>query len=296
MFRNLCARCIRTVIGPLMIAVALFPVLNAPPAAAVVCGQSTPEKENLPTAIHILLIGQDRREEETLSRADSILLCTFHPDSQEITITSFLRDLYVPIPGYPANRLNAAYAHGGMALLRQTIEENFDIPINGCIEVDFNQFAQVLDILGGVTLELRQDEAEAINTAVPGTLTEGSHLLTGSQALAYTRIRNLDADGDFSRTCRQRKVISSLLGSYREANLFTVLSIIPKILPILSTDMEQKQVVATTLQLLPMLKGCTITNHQVPAKDMYSYRTVRGMSVLSADLELIRQELAETLS
>lgn len=246
--------------------------------------------------VHILLIGQDGRDEETPARADSILLCSFFPDSGKIAMTSFLRDLYVPIPGYPSNRLNAAYANGGMSLLRQTLEENFDLPIDGSIEVDFRQFSQVLDILGGVTIDLRQDEAEAINETVPGTLTAGTQLLTGDQALAYTRIRNLDADGDFSRTGRQQKVLSALFSSYQGANLFTILSVVPKILPMLSTDMEQRQVVSTILQLLPMLSNSTIQSHQIPQKDMYSYSTIRGMSVLTADLGDIRKDLEDFLS
>jgi len=248
------------------------------------------------TPTNILLIGQDRREGETVSRADTILLCTFHPDSRKVVMTSFLRDLYVPIPGYDANRLNAAYAHGGMPLLRQTLEETFGLSIDGCVEVDFSQFADVLDILGGVSIELRQDEADAINKTVPGTLTEGTHLLSGSQALAYTRIRNLDDDGDFSRTCRQRKVISALLKSYKGASVFTVLSVIPDILPMLSTDMEKRQIISTTLKLLPMLSDSTIFSQTVPAEGMYTFSTIRGMSVLTADLENIRQELANSLS
>lgn len=246
--------------------------------------------------INILLIGQDRREDEQFCRADSILLCSFQPESRRIIMTSFLRDLYLPIPGHSDNRLNAAYAHGGMALLRQTLEENFRIPIDGCVEMDFCQFAQVLDALGGVTIELRQDEADAINKSTDGTLTAGSQLLTGAQALAYTRIRSLDEDGDFSRTFRQRKVISSLLSSYQDAGVFTVLSMIPEILPMLSTDMEKKQVVSTVLQLLPMLGKSTFTSQTVPAEGMYTYSTIRGMAVLTGDLEKIRQELSDTLS
>ena len=245
--------------------------------------------------IHILLIGQDRREAEDLSRADSILLCTFQPDTAQVIVTSFLRDLYVPIPGHASNRLNAAYAHGGMSLLRQTLEENFEIPIDGCIEADFNQFAQVLDILGGVTVDLRQDEAETINKTVPGKLTSGTQTLNGNQALAYTRIRNLDDDGDFSRTNRQRKVVAALLSSYQEASLITILSVIPKILPMLSTDMEYKQMISTVLQLLPMMGSCTITSQQVPSRDQYSYETIRGMAVLTADLASIRKNLKETI-
>lgn len=248
-----------------------------------------------PPSIHILLIGQDRRESETASRADSILLCSFLPDSGKIIMTSFLRDLYVPIPGHTDNRLNAAYAHGGMPLLKQTLEEAFLLSIDGCVAVDFSQFAQILDVLGGVTIDLRQDEADAINAAVKGSLTEGEQLLNGEQALAYTRIRNLDEDGDFSRTFRQRKVISALLGSYRGASLFTVLSVLPEILPMLSTDMEKKQVIATVLQLLPTLYGSTVTSQTIPAQGQYTDSTIRGMSVLTADLEALQKDLADTL-
>lgn len=258
---------------------------------------STAAKEpDAASATNILLIGKDCREGETVSRADTILLCTFHSESQKVLMTSFLRDLYVPIPGQKDNRLNAAYALGGMALLRQTLEETFDISIDGCVEVDFSQFSEVLDILGGVTIDLRQDEADAINKSVPGSLTQGAQHLTGSQALAYTRIRNLDDDGDFSRTNRQRKVISALLSSYRGASLFTILSVIPEILPMLSTDMEQRQIMSTIIRLLPMLSESTITSQQIPAKDKCTYSTIRGMCVLTADLKELRQDLKHSLS
>ena len=247
-------------------------------------------------ALNILLIGVDSADLLERSRSDSMILLKLDPHASEIRMVSFLRDLYVSVPGIGKMRLNAAYANGGMTLLRQTLEENFDLPIDGSIEVDFRQFSQVLDILGGVTIDLRQDEAEAINETVPGTLTAGTQLLTGDQALAYTRIRNLDADGDFSRTGRQQKVLSALFSSYQGANLFTILSVVPKILPMLSTDMEQRQVVSTILQLLPMLSNSTIQSHQIPQKDMYSYSTIRGMSVLTADLGDIRKDLEDFLS
>jgi len=275
-----------------------FPFHPLQAAAADIASVSTHQSEkqtNTQPATNILLIGQDRREGETVSRADTILLCTFHPDTRKIIMTSFLRDLYVPIPGYGSNRLNAAYAYGGMTLLRQTLQKNFGLSIDGCVEVDFSQFADALDILGGVTIDLRQDEAEAINSAVPGTLTEGTHLLSGNQALAYTRIRNLDDDGDFSRTHRQRKVISALLSSYKGASLFTILSVIPEILPMLSTDMEQKQIISTIIRLLPMVSESSIVSQQVPTDGMYSYSTIRGMSVLTADLEDLRQDLEKSL-
>ena len=211
-------------------------------------------------------------------------------------MTSFLRDLYLPIPEHDSNRLNAAYAFGGMTLLRETLEHNFDLEIDGCVEVDFSQFADILDLLGGVTISLRQDEADYINKAVPGNLKEGTQLLNGSQALTYTRIRKLDADGDFSRTNRQRAVLSSLMHSYEEASVFTILSVLSDILPLLSSDMEEREIISTIIKLLPMLSGSTVTGQSVPSPGTYQYTTIRGMSVLTADLTELKQNLQKSLS
>lgn len=275
-------------------------------SSAVICTAASPAEsaeKSAPTGliggegsglINILLIGQDRREESG-GRSDCVILCSFHPESRQVTITSFLRDLYVEIPGYESNRLNAAYAHGGMELLQQTMEKNFEVSIDGCIEADFSHFSQIIDILGGVTIELRQDEADAINKTVPGTLTEGTHLLGGNQALAYSRIRNLDKDGDFSRTLRQRKLLSSLLDSYRNASLLTVLSVVVDTLPMISTNLSKKQILVLAATLFPMLDNPGIKSQRIPQDGAYSYSTIRNMEVLTADMDTIRKHLRESL-
>ena len=245
--------------------------------------------------INILLVGQDRREPEEAARADSVILCSFRPDTNTVTITSFLRDLYVQIPGHEANRLNAAYACGGMPLLKQTLLENLDIHIDGTIDVDFSQFSGIIDTLGGVSLELRQDEAELINKTVPGDLSEGIQQLTGEQALAYSRIRRLDADGDFSRSARQRKLLSSLLDSYRDTGLLKILSAIADTLPLISTDLSKKQVFLLAAKLFPMLDDPVIVSQRIPADGAYQYSTIRGMEVLTTDLDEAKQQLRRSL-
>lgn len=145
--------------------------------------------------INILLIGQDRREDETRARSDSMILCTFRKSEKKLTMTSFLRDTYVKIPGYGQNRINVAYAAGGMSLLNKTLENNFGVHIDGNVEVDFYQFADIVDLLGGVEVDLRNDEAQWVNRETGSGLSEGTNLLNGQQALAYARIRKLDADG-----------------------------------------------------------------------------------------------------
>ena len=86
----------------------------------------------------ILLIGQDKREGESRQRSDSMILATLDKDQGTVSLTSFMRDLYVAIPGYSTTRINAAYAYGGMDLLDQTLEENFGVKIDGNVEVDFS--------------------------------------------------------------------------------------------------------------------------------------------------------------
>lgn len=244
--------------------------------------------------IHILLIGQDSRSDGEPARADSIILCSFCPDEKRIIITSFLRDLYLSIPGHQNNRLNAAYAFGGMELVKQTVETNFGLNIDGCIEADFSQFPQIIDTLGGVSIPLRQDEADAINKTVPGSLSEGDCLLTGQQALAYSRIRKLDSDGDFSRTERQRKLITSLLDSYRSASLLTVLSAVADLIPMITTDLSKKQILRLASVLFPLLDSPRIQSLRIPAAGTFTYRRIRDMEVLTADMEELRKILHQT--
>ena len=86
--------------------------------------------------INIMLIGQDRRPGEGRTRSDVMILCTINKQTQEITMTSFMRDMYVAIPGYSDNKMNAAYALGGMTTLEACLEKNFGIHVDGNVEVD----------------------------------------------------------------------------------------------------------------------------------------------------------------
>lgn len=244
--------------------------------------------------VNILLIGQDRLEGESRTRSDAILLCTFHKEDSQLTMTSFLRDLYVSIPGHGKNRINAAYAFGGTELLVQTLEENFGITPDGCLEVDFSGFTEIIDALGGVTLELRQDEADAINKATSGTLAEGTYLLTGQEALTYIRIRKLDADGDFSRTERQRKLLEALLHACKDSSPRTLLSMIRQVVPLVDTDLSKKALLRLALEVLPLLPELHVVGQHIPADGAFSYETIQGMSVLVPDLEAARALLMET--
>lgn len=247
--------------------------------------------------IHLLLIGKDSREPDSPGRSDAMILCSVSPDRQSITMISFLRDLYVQIPGYASNRLNAAYAFGGMPLLKQTFSDNFAIPLNGCIEVDFQQFIRLVDLMGGVSLTLRRDEAELLNRQCNGSeLSEGSQHLDGQQALAYSRIRALDPDGDFSRTQRQRKLLTALLEQFRKCSLPEMISVITALRDLISTDLTGTQITAYLAALLPIPESLEVKQLRIPADGTYSPKVIDGMEVLVDDRMQTKNILQNALS
>jgi len=240
---------------------------------------------------HILLIGQDAREGTEGSRSDSIMICTYNQRTNTLCLTSLLRDLYVPIPGHGSNRINAAYAFGGRDLLQQTVEDCFQLEIDGCVEVDFGQFSEIIDLLGGVRIDLRADEAALISEETGTQLSEGIQSLNGSQALAYARIRKLDADGDFSRTNRQRTVIQAILESYRNAGTGTILKLVYNLLPMISTDMDAGQILALAISAVPQMNQMEFVSRHIPAAGEFQEQTIDGMAVLVPDLEKCRNRL-----
>jgi len=255
-------------------------------------GSAAPAEEE---PVNILLIGHDREPGDTLSRSDSIILCTWLPETGMLSMISFLRDLYLPIPGHGSNRLNAAYAIGGRELLVQTLEQNFGVTIEGCVEVDFIQFAQIIDALDGVELELRQDEALHINRKCGGSLTEGLQTLNGQEALAYARIRSLDPDGDFSRTRRQRDMLLSLLRRWKDANTLALAGTVGKLLPLVSTDLDPARILHWVFSMAPSMGALRVQSLQLPFPGTFSEEIVNGMAVLVPDIAANRKKLQEKL-
>lgn len=276
---------------PVLVLAALVTGGKAPGGSCIFPAAAAAENESV---LNILLIGQDGKDGER-ARSDSMILCSFHPGSQKLTMTSFLRDLYVSIPGYGKNRLNAAYAFGGSKLLKKTLEQNFSVPIQGCVEVDFSCFPEIIDILGGVTIDLREDEARLINKETGADLTKGPQCLTGRQALVYARTRKLDAEGDFGRSKRQRKVLIALLSSYRDAGLIKGLAMVKTLMPYVSTDMSRETLLSHAKTMMPILSGMRLSSQTVPAPGTYVCRRVDGMDVLVADMKAARELLTDTL-
>lgn len=244
--------------------------------------------------INILLIGQDSRSSTGRARSDTMILMTINKDAKTITLTSFLRDLYVQIPGYSNSKLNHTYAWGGFDLLNTTLENNFGIHVDGNLEVNFERFSQLIDLLGGVDIELTGAEAAVINNSVGYEgVGKGMQHLNGEQALVYARIRKLDSD--FNRTGRQRAVLTALFQKFRTADVATMMDLLEEALPMLTTDMTQTELLGYAVELLPTLSEYTLVSQRVPADGEYSFATINGMSVVKADMDAARKLLEDTL-
>ena len=248
--------------------------------------------------VNVMLIGQDRRPGEDRARSDSMILVTFNKEKKTITMTSFMRDLYVKIPGgYLDNRINTSYSLGGIELLNQTLYENFGVVVDATVEVDFGQFRNIIDLLGGVEIELDEAEARYINKKMNTRDVEpGVQILNGRQALWYARNRSTGGTSDFGRTNRQRTVLNALIEAYKNKPLTEMIGLLDDILPLVTTDLTQGEVLDYVIALFPMFSECEIITQQIPVQGGFYDATIRGMQVLVPYMDINRQALIDSLT
>jgi LCP family protein required for cell wall assembly len=226
---------------------------------------------------NILLIGQDTRVSNQRGRSDSMILFSINKNTNQMTMVSLMRDMYVQIPDHTNNKINAAFAYGGVSLLDETIATNFGIQIDYNVEVDFEGFKDVIDTLGGVDIDLYQAEVDYLNKN-GWDLQVGTNHLTGAQALAYSRIRYV-GNNDFERTQRQRAVLTSIFQSLKGESLSSLLSIYSSVAGNLYTDMTNAQILSIATSAYGMIDN-GINSYRIPTDDMYRGETIRKMSVL----------------
>lgn len=216
--------------------------------------------------LNILLIGQDTRNAKQRGLSDSMILVSVNKEEKTLVMTSFMRDLYIDIPGdkggYYRQRINTAYAVGGMPKLNATILHNFGVEIDNNVEVDFSGFKTIVDAMGGVDIELTKTEAWHMNKGTNWGLKEGLNHLDGEQALAYSRIRKIDSD--FYRTERQRTVLNKLFEKVRDMSVTELLGLAKEFLPLITTDMSNSQITEYIMEYAPLLSQLEISTQRIP--------------------------------
>ena len=169
---------------------------------------------------NVLILGDDARAHETRGRSDAIILASFNRDTNEVSFTTFARDMLVPMNrnGDNWNRINVLHRIGGPGRAINMINYLFSLDIQRYVVLRFSSVITLTDIFGGLELSLTAAEANRLNNIFTSReepfeliyepLTEGPNLLNGRQVLAYSRLRAIG--GDFARGVRQRYVMQAL--------------------------------------------------------------------------------------
>lgn len=256
--------------------------------------------------LNILIIGSDSRSVEEQGRTDSMILLSIKKDTKEIVMTSLMRDMYVEIPNNGWSKLNAANVYGGPELLMDTIELNFDVRVDKYIYIDFYSFVDIVDAVGGIELEISDEEAQGMKAPMAeqnkimgnpkGTdyLTSGGKLqVNGNQALAYARLRYV-GNADFERTERQRTVISKIMEKAVTFNPIKLDKFAKASLSHITTNMTKLE-----LQLLankaPFILRYDTEQLRIPEEGMYSYGSHDGQSTLDVDFSACRNALKQKI-
>lgn len=263
-----------------------------------------------PDVKNILFIGADK-EKGGASRSDSIMIISVNKKVGRVIVTSILRDTHVDIPGECEAKINAAYAWGGANLLIQTIEQNFNIKIDGYAVVNFNMFTELVDGLGGIDIEVTEDEADYINNrhnykkeTKPDHFESGESVhLNGYQALWYARIRKLDSD--FMRTYRQRKVITAIAENVKKelltGNIFGLISTAKDVAPNIETSLSKSEFTSLILSIASCVSKTglemdkLLVSQQLPFEDTWWYESKWDGSSIAISFSENREMLYESI-
>lgn len=197
-----------------------------------------------------LLFGVE--EIDGAKNTDSIMIASINTKDKTIKITSIMRDTYVETEEHGPSKINAIYAKSGAKAFVKVIEDYFRIKIDGYAYINFESFEKIIDTLGGIYIELGEEEAEYLNTTnyisnpKNRNVKPGLNLLNGNQALGYCRIRLVPTlDGtmdDFGRTIRHRRVIKAIFDQYKSKGLLELLRITNNILGYVKTNVSSEQI------------------------------------------------------
>lgn len=231
---------------------------------------SAESKEILDQYTNVAFFGLDTREGNYKSaNSDVIMIASIKNDTKEVKLVSVYRDTVLHIGDDKYTKANSAYAKGGPERAVQMLNSNLDLNIKEYVCVDFLALVDVIDALGGVEIEITQQEAEIVNSMLweyeeisgkkldeYGYIWEyGVQNLTGPQATAYARIRSTAGD-DFKRTSRQRIVLEAMLNKAKQSDISTLLDICEVVFDDISTSLSLTEI----MDLAKDVKAYTIVS------------------------------------
>lgn len=236
--------------------------------------------------LNIVFFGLDRRNPDDNSRSDSIMVISLNKKAEKVKVSSLMRDMYIPIPGKEDNRINAAYAYGGPLLAIKTINSNFGLNIRDYVTIDFFGLEDLIDKVGGVTIDVKAYETKLSLVDKPGP-----QKLNGKQALAYSRIRYV-GNADYERTERQRRVLNELFKTIKAQGTAKLPSMVSTLLPYVETSLSNNEIINLAVEAAKFNTN-SIEQFRLPVDGTFKSQTIRGMSVLVPNVEENKLKLNE---
>ncbi len=230
---------------------------------------------------NIAIFGVDSREDDygKGNRSDCIIIASINNETKEVRLISVYRDTYVKIQGHGLDKITHAYSYGEAPLAINTLNTNLDLNISEFVTVNFDSVSDAVDELGGVTINIENEEIKYINDYIDATAqithktakhvtSAGRQTLDGVQAVAYSRIR-YTAGGDYKRTERMRNVIEAMANKLKSKNIMEINNFMDEILPKVYTNISQK----TVMSMIP-----DMMNYKVSTSIGWPYE-VKGITL-----------------
>ena len=219
-------------------------------------GITTEASTKLTKYRNIAIFGVDSREDDygKGNRSDCIIIASINNETKEVRLISVYRDTYVNIQGHGLDKITHAYSYGEAPLAINTLNTNLDLNISEFITVNFDSVSDAVDALGGITIDIEDDEIKYINNYIDATAqithktsshitSAGKQNLDGVQAVAYSRIRYTEG-WDYKRTERMRIVIEAMANKLKSKNIVEINNFIDVIFPKVYTNIDQKTVMS----------------------------------------------------
>lgn len=241
-----------------------------------------PPKATAEDVVNILVVGQSSRDGEESRMADTTMLVSVNTFDGTITVYSVLRDSYVKLPDYKGHTCGRAkftvcyglgYTWGGIAgameMTNICMRDNFGVEVDYNVEIDFESFIRVVDLLGGIEIELTEAEAKYLNNDdlyVKYDVQAGNQYLDGMAALSYARMRKAegDSDSDIKRSARQRLVLEKLADKFRHGRMKDIQKAVDILLPEIVTTMKPEDIIEIATKMLPHLKNLQLNGETIP--------------------------------
>ncbi len=242
--------------------------------------------------LNVLLLGADARNKNEAARTDTMIICSVNRITGNVKLSSIMRDTAVTIGDHKNTRINNAYFYGGAQLAMKVVNEYFGMNIQNYVYVDFAGFAKIAEILGGIDIDITQNEMDMINKNVKEQLlievrydgrdfdeakaeyestllsTYGANThLNGEQTLGYARIRKLDSD--YARAERQRKVLNKLMEGLRNASVTELFGLVPQCSPYFKTNLQVTEIINLAKIVLEREDFTTASEMRLPVTNTY---------------------------